>query len=190
MGNEIVSAETQGPATKEQSENGLDYLTNELKNLDYDTWASIDLKNPKRVIRALEVIQQTGRKYSELKNNAKKTRDFNILKIGLDMPRDGLFNRINMRVDAMLESGLLDEVQSLLPFRNLTALQTVGYTEFFEYFDGKYDLDEAIRLCKRNTRRYAKRQLTWFRKDENIHWFSPNDFEQILSLISNYIGLK
>ena len=106
------------------------------------------------------------------------------------MNREDLFNRINLRVDGMLEAGLLDEVQSLLPFRNLTALQTVGYAEFFEYFDGKYDLDEAIRLCKRNTRRYAKRQLTWFRKDENIHWFSPDNYEQILSLISNYIASK
>ncbi len=171
-------------------EKGLDHLTNELKSLDYDTWKSIDLKNPKRVIRALEVIQQTGRKYSELKNNEKKSRDFDVLKIGLDMNREDLFNRINLRVDGMLEAGLLDEVQSLLPFRNLTALQTVGYAEFFEYFDGKYDLDEAIRLCKRNTRRYAKRQLTWFRKDENIHWFSPDNYEQILSLISNYIASK
>ena len=171
-------------------EKGLDHLTDELKSLDYDTWESIDLKNPKRVIKALEVIQQTGRKYSELKSNAKKSRDFEILKIGLDMPRGDLFNRINLRVDRMLEAGLLDEVQSLLPFRDLTALQTVGYTEFFEYFDGKYNLDEAIRLFKRNTRRYAKRQLTWFRKDENIHWFSPDNYEQILSLISNYITSK
>jgi len=169
-------------------EKGLDHLTDELRSLDYDTWKSIDLKNPKRVIRALEVIQQTGRKYSELKNNAKKNRDFDIIKLGLDMPREDLFNRINQRVDGMLEAGLLDEVKSLLPFRNLTALQTVGYTEFFEYFNGKYELDEAIRLCKRNTRRYAKRQLTWFRKDKDIHWYSPDNYEQILSLISNYTG--
>jgi len=167
-------------------EKGLDHLTDELRSLDYDTWKSIDLKNSKRVIRALEVIQQTGKKFSLLKNESKKSRDFDILKIGLDMPREDLFNKINLRVDGMLEAGLLEEVQSLLPSRDLTALQTVGYTEFFDYLVGRYDLDEAIRLCKRNTRRYAKRQLTWFRKDENIHWFSPNSYEQILSLISNF----
>lgn len=167
---------------------GLDHLTDELKILDYDTWKSIDLKNPKRVIRALEIIQQTGKKYSMLKNDTIKKRNFEILKIGLDMPRDDLFDRINLRVDGMLEAGLLEEVQFLLPFRDLTALQTVGYTEFFEYLVGQYDLDEAIRLCKRNTRRYAKRQLTWFRKDESINWFAPDSYDQIPSLISNFIS--
>jgi tRNA dimethylallyltransferase len=169
-------------------EEGLDPLREDLRSLDYDTWKSIDLKNPKRVIRALEVIQQTGKKYSVLKNETHKSRDFDILKIGLDIPREDLFKRINLRVDGMLEAGLLEEVKSLLPFKDLTALQTVGYTEFFGYFDGEYDLDEAIRLCKRNSRRYAKRQLTWFRKDERIHWFSPNSYEQILALISNFLS--
>jgi len=168
-------------------EKGLDPLREELRSLDYDTWKTIDLKNPKRVIRALEVIRQTGKKYSVLKNETHKNRDFDILKIGLNIPREDLIKRINLRVDGMLEAGLLEEVQSLLPFRNLTALQTVGYTEFFGYFDGEYDLEEAIRLCKRNSRRYAKRQLTWFRKDEHIHWFSPNSYEQIMALITNFI---
>lgn len=103
------------------------------------------------------------------------------------MPREDLFDRINRRVDRMLEAGLLEEVKSLRPYRDLTALQTVGYTEFFEYLDGKYNLDEAIRLCKRNTRRYAKRQLTWFRKDKSIHWFAPDNYEKIKALIRGFI---
>jgi tRNA dimethylallyltransferase len=113
-----------------------------------------------------------------------------MLNIGLDMPREDLFERINLRVDRMLESGLLQEVRSLMPYRDLTALQTVGYTEFFGYFDGKYDLDEAIRLCKRNTRRYAKRQLTWFRKDESIHWFTPDSYKQIIEMIHGFTASK
>jgi len=168
-------------------DNGLDSLVDELKHLDYNTWKAIDLKNPKRVLRALEIIHQTGEKYSVLKSQSKKSRNFDILKIGLDMPREDLFDRINRRVDRMLEAGLLEEVKSLRPYRDLTALQTVGYTEFFEYLDGKYNLDEAIRLCKRNTRRYAKRQLTWFRKDKSIHWFAPDNYEKIKALIRGFI---
>jgi tRNA dimethylallyltransferase len=166
---------------------GLDSLVDELKRLDYNTWKTIDLKNPKRVLRALEIIHQTGVKYSDLKSQSRKSRNFDILKIGLDMPREDLFDRINQRVDRMLEAGLLEEVKSLMPYRDLTALQTVGYTEFFEYLDGKYDLDEAVRLCKRNTRRYAKRQLTWFRKDTGIHWFAPDSYEKIITLIRGFI---
>lgn len=169
---------------------GLEPLVEELQHLDYDTWKSIDLKNPKRVIRALEIIHQTGEKYSILKGQKKKHRNFDILKIGLDMPREDLFERINQRVDEMLKAGLLEEVRSLMPYRELTALQTVGYTEFFDYFDGKYDLEEAVRLCKRNTRRYAKRQLTWFRKDSGIQWFGPDSYEKITALIRNFITSK
>lgn len=169
---------------------GMDPLLEELKSLDIDTWNAIDLKNPKRVIRALEIIHQTGKKYSVLKNQPKKLRDFDILKIGLDMPREELFERINQRVDRMLEAGLIEEVRSLKSCRELTALQTVGYTEFFDYFDGKYNLEEAVRLCKRNTRRYAKRQLTWFRKDKSIHWFTPDSYDKITSLIRSFITSK
>jgi tRNA dimethylallyltransferase len=169
---------------------GLNPLVEELKRLDHETSLAIDLNNPKRVLRALEIIHQTGKKYSELKSQTKKSRDFDMLNIGLDMPREDLFERINLRVDRMLESGLLQEVRSLMPYRDLTALQTVGYTEFFGYFDGKYDLDEAIRLCKRNTRRYAKRQLTWFRKDESIHWFTPDSYKQIIEMIHGFTASK
>jgi tRNA dimethylallyltransferase len=168
-------------------DNGLDSLVDELKRLDFNTWETIDLKNPKRVLRALEIIHQTGKRYSVLKSRSRKSRNFNILKIGLDMPRADLFDRINQRVDRMLEAGLLEEVKSLRQYRDLTALQTVGYTEFFEYLDGKYDLGEAVRLCKRNTRRYAKRQLTWFRKDKSIHWFAPESSDKIMALIRSFL---
>ncbi len=166
---------------------GLKTLVDELKHLDYESWKTIDLKNPKRVLRALEIIHQTGEKYSALKSQSRKSRDFDVLKIGLDLPREELFERINSRVDRMLEAGLLDEVKSLKPYKDLTALQTVGYTEFFDYMDGEYDFNEAVRLFKRNTRRYAKRQLTWFRKDKTIHWFAPNSYKRIMALIRSFL---
>jgi tRNA dimethylallyltransferase len=173
---------------KRFEEKGLKHLTDELHDLDIDTFNTIDLQNPKRIIRALEIIHQTGKKYSRLKNQDKKNRNFDVLKIGLNLPRDILFERINTRVDKMINSGLLEEVKSLIPWKDLIALQTVGYTEFFEYLEGSCDLEEAIRLCKRNTRRYAKRQLTWFRKDDGIHWFSPKEHQKIQALIKNFIA--
>jgi tRNA dimethylallyltransferase len=172
---------------KRIEEEDLAKLTDELKKLDIDSWRSIDLRNPSRVVRALEVIHQTGRKYSEFKNSKKKERNFDILKIGLDIPREELFNKINARVDAMIDQGLLNEVKSLKAWKNETALQTVGYSEFFDYLDGNYDFEEAVRLCKRNTRRYAKRQLTWFRKDKQMHWFLPDAYAPIKTLIDSFI---
>lgn len=172
---------------KRLEEDGLKKLAKELKILDLDSWRSIDIQNPNRVIRALEVIHQTGKKYSELKNRKKKDRNFDILKIGLDMPREDLFNRINDRVDTMIDQGLLGEVKSLKVWKNTTALQTVGYSEFFNYLAGEYDFEEAVRLFKRNTRRYAKRQLTWFKKDNDIHWFLPDAYTSIKSLINSFI---
>lgn len=169
---------------------GLQELAGELKLLDYQSWKILDLNNPSRVIRALEVIQQTGKKYSEIKCQSKKTRNFDILKLGLDLPREILFERINERVDKMLAAGLLDEVTSLWPWKHLPALQTVGYSEFFEYLDHRYDYIEAVRLCKRNTRRYAKRQLTWFRKDPEIHWFSPTETSAILKSVQTFVHKK
>jgi tRNA dimethylallyltransferase len=172
---------------KRLEEDGLKKLAKELKMLDLDSWRSIDIQNPNRVIRALEVIHQTGKKYSELKFSKKKNRNFDILKIGLDMPRQDLFSRINDRVDTMIDQGLLDEVKSLEVWKNKTALQTVGYSEFFNYLAGEYDFEEAVRLFKRNTRRYAKRQLTWFRKDNDMHWFLPDAYTSIKSLINSFI---
>ena len=172
---------------KRYEEKGLEDLTEELRIKDMETWNSIDLHNPIRVIRALEVIHQTGRKFSGLKAGIKKKRNFSILKIGLDLPRDTLYNRINTRVDHMIELGLMDEVRSLWPWRMLNALDTVGYTEFFNHLRGDYDLQEAIRLCKRNTRRYAKRQITWFRKEKDMHWFSPENHRAICQLIEDFL---
>ena len=174
---------------KRYIEKGLENLTVELKKMDIETWNSIDLQNPKRVIRALEVIHQTGLKFSDLKDRKKKNRDFKILKIGLDLPRETLFERINARVDNMISQGLLDEVKSLWPWRNLTALDTVGYSEFFKYLEGDYDFQEAVRLCKRNTRRYAKRQLTWFRKEKDMHWYSAENYNPIDKLVKDFISL-
>ena len=167
---------------------GLEVLQNELKRLDQETWEMIDIKNPNRVIRALEVIHQTGKKFSEIKKGKSKTRNFELLKIGLDLPRDELFNRINHRCDLMLEQGLLEEVKSLSDVQHLSALQTVGYKEFFGYFDNKYDLEEAIRLFKRNSRRYAKRQITWFKGDSAISWYQPHQHEEIRVSIDQFLS--
>ncbi len=167
---------------------GLEHLADELKILDFETWDSIDLKNPIRVLRALEVIYQTGEKFSSIKRVSSKTRNFEILKIGLELDRHILYDRINLRVDQMLSSGLLEEVIGLLPHKELPALQTLGYQELFDYLDKKYDLDEAVRLIKRNSRRYAKRQLTWFKKDREIHWFHQDAYQQIILRIENFLN--
>ncbi len=168
---------------------GLEALAYDLKKRDPESWSSLDLKNPKRVMRALEVIYQTSVKYSQIKKGKAKTRTFDYIKIGLEMDREILYERINQRADRMLESGLIDEVKKLFRYRHLTALQTVGYQEFFGHFEGKYNLDESVRQFKRNSRRYAKKQMTWFKKDPEIHWFSPSSMEQILERIENFIIL-
>lgn len=167
---------------------GLEALTLELQKLDPVYYAQVDLKNPQRVTRALEVCLGTGKKYSELRNQSKKKRDFEVIKIGLIRPREELYARIDHRVDIMIEQGLFAEAEALFPFKEHYALQTVGYKEIFDYLEGLYDKDEAVRLLKRNTRRYAKRQLTWFRKDESIEWFHPDHFESILDHIQQMTG--
>ena len=152
-----------------QSE-GVDVLAQELKELDPVTYSEIDLSNGQRVIRALEVCMYTGKPFSSFKTRSFKERDFEIVKVGLERPREELYERINARVLAMIDAGLEAEARSLLPYRALPALQTVGYKEFFEYFDGTCNLDETIRCIQRNTRHYAKRQLTWWRRDPSIRW--------------------
>lgn len=154
---------------------GLAYLQKKLKEADPDYYAEVDINNPQRVIRALEVFESTGNPFSSYRVAATNTRPFNIIKIALDMPRELLYNRINQRVDIMVKQGLLDEVKSLLPYRHLNALNTVGYSEIFDYLDGKIDLKTAIENIKQNTRRFAKRQLTWFRKDKDFHWIETNE---------------
>lgn len=164
---------------------GLDSLVAELRRLDAKYAEEVDVCNPARVMRALEVCLATGRPYSEQRKGAVAERPFHIIKIGTDMPRDVLYDRINRRVDMMVEEGLEAEARSMYPKRHLNALQTVGYRELFEYFDGNCTFEEAVELVKRNSRRYAKRQLTWFRRDENTAWFHPNDLEAILEYISS-----
>ena len=164
---------------------GLDSLVAELRRLDAKYAEEVDVCNPARVMRALEVCLATGRPYSEQRKGVTAERPFHIIKIGTDMPRDVLYDRINRRVDMMVEEGLEAEARSMYPKRHLNALQTVGYRELFEHFDGNCTFEEAVELVKRNSRRYAKRQLTWFRRDENTAWFHPNDLEAILEYISS-----
>ncbi len=149
---------------------GVEVLADQLKELDPVSYEEIDLSNPQRVIRALEVSMYTGKPFSSYKTRRFKERDFEIVKIGLERPREELYERINTRVEKMIGRGLEEEARRMLPYRNLPALQTVGYKEMFEYFDGKYDLDTTVRLIQANTRHYAKRQLTWWRRDDGIKW--------------------
>ncbi len=151
---------------------GVEALAAQLKELDPETYASIDRSNGQRVVRALEVCIYTGEPFSSFKTGLSKQRSFEIEKIGLVRPREELYERINLRVDRMMEQGLVEEARGLLPYRDLPALQTVGYRELFRHFDGEYDLSKAVELIKRNSRHYAKRQLTWWRRDDRIRWIS------------------
>ncbi len=149
--------------TMRAKEEGVDSLRKELRILDPESYEAIEISNPQRVIRALEVVLTTGRKFSSFKSNERKVRNFEVERIYIERGRDELYERINRRVDVMMSKGLLDEARRLFPFRHLTALKTVGYRELFDYFEGKTSLEEAVELIKRNTRRYAKRQITWFK---------------------------
>uniref|UniRef100_UPI004038E14C tRNA (adenosine(37)-N6)-dimethylallyltransferase MiaA n=1 Tax=Odoribacter laneus TaxID=626933 RepID=UPI004038E14C len=158
---------------------GVEAIRDLLKKLDPVFYAQVDLNNAKRVLHAVEVCMMAGKPYSSLRTNQPKKREFDILKIGLNREKTELYDRIDKRVDIMLEEGLEGEARSLYPLRHLNPLNTVGYKEFFEYFDNKIDYEEAVRLIKRNSRRYAKKQLSWFRRDTAIHWFHPDDKENI-----------
>lgn len=164
---------------------GLEALGNELKRLDPEYHAIVDLKNPRRVLHALEICHSTGRTYTSFRVRACKPRPFNIIKIGLNIPRPRLFERINGRVDKMIAEGLVDEARELYPQRGLTALNTVGYNEMFKYFDGEMTLPVAIERMKKNTRVYAKKQLTWYKRDEEMTWFGPDDFDSIVEYIKS-----
>lgn len=164
---------------------GRKMLLDELKSRDPKLWETIDRNNPLRVCRAIEVCRLTGEPYSALRSGKGKERPFDVIKIGLRRDREELYDRINARVDNMLEEGLVEEAQSLLPLRDYNALQTVGYRELFDYFDGTTTLDKAIELIKRNTRRYAKRQTTWFGRDNAITWFHPNDYYEAIRHIES-----
>lgn len=175
----------------ELNNNGLEALVNRLKILDESYYAEVDKKNPHRVLRALEVCLISGKPYSSFRHKFKGTeRNFNVIRIGLELPRDVLYEKINQRVDAMIEKGLVEEAEQLLLYRECNALQSVGYEELFDYFDNKITLPKAIELIKRNTRRYAKRQMTWFKKDKRIKWFSPEKKEDILEYIQNKVRIS
>lgn len=175
---------------KTLEEKGLTHLQNQLKALDIETYNNIAIDNPQRVIRALEICIGTETPYSTYKNKPKTKRNFNSIKISLTADRDIIYNRINQRVDLMMANGLLDEAKSLYEFKHLNALQTVGYRELFSFFNGEFDKDFAISEIKKNTRRFAKRQLTWFRKDGAIIWFDfKTSKNEILKELNNKINL-
>lgn len=166
-------------------EKGIEALQELLKELDPEYYSKVDLQNPQRMSRALEVCLTTGEPYSALRKGKIKKRDFNIIKIGLNTSREILYDRINRRVDEMMQQGLLEEVKKLMPKKHLNALQTVGYNELFDFLENKTDLNTAIDSIKQNTRKFAKRQLTWFRRDEEIKWFEPNDFAELLTYLNS-----
>lgn len=165
---------------------GIEALQKALQEVDPDFYAQVDLQNPMRIIRALEVFELTGKPFSTFKAFTPKKRFFEIQKFVIDLPRETLYNRINQRVDNMIQQGLVEEAKSLHPFKHIQALNTVGYTELFAYFDHTTDLETAIELIKRNSRRYAKRQLTWFRRDASAIWLDANELnEQVNEVISH-----
>lgn len=164
---------------------GLEALCEELRQLDPEHYEVVDRKNTRRVIHALEICHQTGQTYTSFRKQQQRERPFRIVKIGLNRPREELYKRINARVDEMMGKGLLEEAQELYPKRQLNALNTVGYKELFDYMDGVWPLEEAVERIKGNTRRYARKQLTWFKRDEDVRWFHPDDKEQLLKYISS-----
>ena len=167
---------------------GLEQMCNLLRELDPEHWKIVDRNNPRRVIHALEICIQTGKTYTSFRSNTIKERPFNIIKIGLNRDRDELYNRINQRVLDMIEEGMIEEALQVYPKRTLNSLNTVGYKELFEYLDGLTTLDEAIFKIQSNTRRYARKQLTWYKKDTAFQWFNPNNIEEILNYIHTMIS--
>ena len=164
-------------------EEGLDSLLDELRILDPEHCEIVDKKNPRRVIHALEICHQTGKPYSSFRKGEKKKRPFGIIKIGLSRDREELYERINSRVIAMMQNGLEEEARRMLPFRNENSLNTVGYKELFQYFDGIIPLDEAVRQIQSNSRRYARKQMTWYKRDEEMKWFHPEKVKEIIKYI-------
>ncbi len=180
-----VDEETRNQWKNIYAENGLEYIQNELKRLDPVHFEEVDIMNPKRILHALEICSISGKPYSEFRTGTKKERPFNILKIGLNRPRPELYERINARVLKMMEEGLLDEAKPFFEHRNLNTLNTVGYKELFEYFAGNWTLDFAVNMIQQNSRRYAKRQMTWFNRDKEINWFHPEEEVKIIDFAKN-----
>jgi len=178
-----VDEETRAFMMERYDKEGLEPLCAELRLLDPEYYRIVDLKNPKRVIHALEICHMTGRTYTSYRTQSCKERPFRIVKIGLRREREELYERINRRVDIMMEEGLLDEVKSVLPYRHLNSLNTVGYKELFMYLDGECSLDFAIEKIKQNSRIYSRKQMTWFKRDTDIHWFHPDYQDEILQFV-------
>ena len=165
------------------TDEGLEALCEELRQRDPEYYEIVDRQNPRRVVHALEICLMTGKTYTSFRKREKRQRPFSIIKVGLNRPREELYERINRRVDQMMADGLLEEAKALYPKRHLNALNTVGYKELFDYIDGRWPLEEAVERIKGNTRRYARKQLTWFKKDESIRWFHPDETETIIKYI-------
>jgi len=185
-----VDDDTRALMKKRLAEEGLESLCEELKRLDPEHYAIVDKQNPRRVVHALEICHMTGRTYTSFRTNQKQERPFRIIKIGLTREREELYNRINQRVDDMMENGFLQEAKQLFPLRELNALNTVGYKELFTYLEGTWSLEEALERIKGNTRRYARKQLTWYKKDPDMKWFTLNgeeDIKNITNDIYNFI---
>lgn len=178
-----VDEQTRTLLKRRLADEGLPALCAELQRLDPEHYAIVDRQNPRRVVHALEICHMTGRTYTSFRTQQRRQRSFDIKKIALTLPRDMLYERINSRVDTMMQQGLLDEARRLLPMRHLNALNTVGYKEMFAYLDGTWTLDEAVERMKGNTRRYARKQLTWFKRDDSVRWFAPDESK----LITDYI---
>jgi len=182
-----ISPELRKEVCDRYEKNGLEAMQAELKELDPIFYDQVDLQNAKRVIHAVEVCLMSGKPYSSLRTNKTKERDFKIIKIGLNRDRTELYNRINQRVDMMIADGQIEEARDLFEFKDLNSLNTVGYKELFEHFKGNISLDKAIELIKRNSRHYAKRQLSWFRRDEKIKWFHPDQKDEIIAYLDEQI---
>ena len=178
-----IDDQTRETMKRRLKEEGLDVLVEELKRLDPEYYEIVDRQNPKRVVHALEICTMTGHTYTSYRKREKKLRPFRIVKIGLNREREELYNRINVRVDQMMQQGLLKEATEMYPRRDLNALNTVGYKELFDYIEGRWSLEEAVERIKGNTRRYARKQLTWYKKDPQIKWFHPEQEQDIINYI-------
>ena len=181
-----IDDETRRLMKQRLADEGLEALCEELRRLDPEYYEIVDRQNPRRVVHALEICTMTGKTYTSFRRRERRQRPFSIVKIALNRPREELYERINCRVDQMMSDGLLEEARALYPRRELNALNTVGYKELFDYLDGRWPLEEAVERIKGNTRRYARKQLTWYKKDEQIRWFHPDDKESIIDYITNY----
>lgn len=182
-----INDETRELMKRRLAEEGLEAMVEELRQLDPEHWAIVDKHNPRRVIHALEICHMTGKTYTSFRTNSIKRRPFRIVKIGLNREREELYERINLRVLQMMELGMEQEARSMYTLRHLNALNTVGYKELFQHFDGGISLEEAVRQIQSNTRRYMRKQLTWFKRDEEIRWFNPEKIKEILNYVDSFL---